>query len=56
MLTTVLNELALMRFGGFHAGRGGGGFIWLVLGLAAIFCVVWAVVRSGSGGSANTKA
>ena len=55
MLTTALNDLAFLRFGGFHAGRGGGGFIWLVLGLAAIFCVVWAVVRSG-GGSANTKA
>ena len=55
MLTTALNELALLRFGGYRAFHAGGGFIWLVLGVAAIFGVVWALVRSG-GGSANTKA
>jgi hypothetical protein len=49
MFTTGLNALALARFGGFRLVHGGGGgdFAWLLIGLAAIGAVVWAVSRSG---------
>src|SRR5580658_1378504 len=48
MLTTGLNALALVRFGGFRLAHGGGrdGFAWLVMGLAAIGVAVWAVARA----------
>jgi hypothetical protein len=48
MLTTGLNALALARFGGFRLvhGGGGGGFAWLLIGLAAIGAAIWAVSRS----------
>jgi hypothetical protein len=46
MLTAGLNELAMLRFGGFRLGHGGGGgFAFLFLGLIAIGFAVWAVAR-----------
>jgi hypothetical protein len=49
MLTTGLNALALVRFGGFRLfhGGGGGGFGALLIGLAVVGVVVWAFSRSG---------
>ena len=55
MLTSGLNALALLRFGGFHGGgRGGAGFIWAILAIAAVGLIVWALARSGRDKSANT--
>jgi hypothetical protein len=53
-MTTLANLFALMgieliRFG----GRGGGGFVFLLFGLAAIGIVVWALTRPGSSESAK---
>jgi hypothetical protein len=53
-MTTLANVFALMgieliRFG----GRGGGGFVFLLFGLAVIGLVVWALTRSGSSESAK---
>jgi hypothetical protein len=50
MLTTGLNALVLARFGGFRLMYGGGrdGFVWLLIGLAAIGAAIWAVSRSGA--------
>ena len=45
MLTTGLNELALMRFGGLHGGSRDG-FGLLLMGLVAIGVVIWALSRS----------
>jgi hypothetical protein len=47
MLTAGLNALALVRFGGFRLVHGGGrdGFVWLLMGLAAIGVAIWAVTR-----------
>jgi hypothetical protein len=49
MLADGTNALALVRFGGFRLmhGGGGGGFAWLLIGLAAIGVAVWAVSRPG---------
>jgi hypothetical protein len=49
MLTAGLNALALVRFGGFRLihGGGGGGFAELLIGLAVIGVVVWAIARPG---------
>jgi hypothetical protein len=47
MLTTGLNALALVRFGGFRLAHGGrDGFAWLLMGLAAIGVAIWAVTRA----------
>jgi hypothetical protein len=48
MLTTGLNALVLVRFGGFRLAHGGGrdGFAWLLMGLAAIGVAIWAVTRA----------
>jgi hypothetical protein len=48
MLTTGLNALALVRFGGLRLAHGGGrdGFAWLLMGLAAIGVATWAVTRA----------
>jgi hypothetical protein len=53
-MTTLANLFALMgieliRFG----GRGGGGFVFLMFGLAVIAVLVWALTRSGSNESAK---
>jgi hypothetical protein len=47
MLTTGLNALALVRFGGLRLAHSGGrdGLAWLLMGLAAIGVAVWAVAR-----------
>lgn len=49
MLGTGLNALALTRFGGFHIFHGGrgGGFIWLILVIAVVGLIVWALTRAG---------
>ena len=58
MLTTGMNALALLRFGGFHAfhggGRGGAGFIWAILAIAVAGLIVWALARAGRDKSANS--
>lgn len=41
--------IGLIRFG----GRGGGGFVFLLFGLAVIAMVVWALARPGSSESAK---
>jgi len=47
MLTAGLNALALVRFSGFRVVHGGGGgFAWLLIGLAAIGVAVWAIARA----------
>jgi hypothetical protein len=53
-MTTLANLFALMgveliRFG----GRGGGGFVFLLFGLAVIVLLVWALTRSGGNESAK---
>jgi hypothetical protein len=53
-MTTFANALALMgmaliRFG----GRGGGGFIFMLLGLAIVGVVVYALARPGNDQSAK---
>jgi len=53
-MTTLANVSALLgmaaiRFG----GRGGGGFVFLVFGLAAVGLVAWALTRPGSSDSAK---
>jgi hypothetical protein len=53
-MTTFANVLALMgmaliRFG----GRGGGGFIFMLLGLAVVGVVVYALARPGNNQSAK---
>jgi hypothetical protein len=53
-MTTLANVFALMgieliRFG----GRGGGGFVFLLFGLAVIVLLVWALTRSSSNESAK---
>lgn len=45
MLTTTANAMALVRFGGFHGGRGGGGFILVLIGLAFAGALIWAISR-----------
>jgi hypothetical protein len=47
-MTTFANALALLgmaliRFG----GRGGGGFVFMLFGLAVVAVVVWALTRTG---------
>jgi uncharacterized membrane protein len=42
MLATALNEMALMRFG----FGGGGGAFGLIIVLALVGVIAWAVVRS----------
>jgi hypothetical protein len=47
-MTTFANALALLgmaliRFG----GRGGGGFVFMLFGLAVVGVVVWALTRTG---------
>jgi hypothetical protein len=48
MMTAELNSLALLRFGGFRLGHGGGpgGFAWLLIGLAAVAIGIWAFSRT----------
>lgn len=55
MLSGSLNSLALMRFGGFRLGHGGGGggFAWLVMGLAAIATGFWFFSRTGENAQAK---
>lgn len=53
-MTTLANLFALMgielmRFG----GRGSGGFVFLLFGLAVIGVVVWALTRPGGNESAK---
>jgi hypothetical protein len=53
-MTTLANVLALLgmaaiRFG----GRGGGGLVFLVFGLAVVGLVAWALARPGSSDSAK---
>jgi hypothetical protein len=53
-MTTLASLFALMgieliRFG----GRGGGGFVFLLFGLAVIVVLVWALTRPGSSESAK---
>lgn len=49
MMTAALNSLALVRFGGFRLGHGGGagGFAWLLIGLAAVAIGIWVFSRTG---------
>jgi hypothetical protein len=55
MLNAGLNALALMRFGGFRMGHGGGdGFGWLPIGLMVIGVAIWAVSRAGKNESARS--
>jgi hypothetical protein len=53
-MTTLANVLALfgmaaIRFG----GRGGGGIVFLVFGLAVVGLVAWALTRPGGSESAK---
>lgn len=53
-MTTLANVLALfgmaaIRFG----GRGGGGIVFLVFGLAIVGVVAWALARPGNNESAK---
>jgi len=45
----ALMGIELIRFG----GRGGGGFVFLLFGLAVIAVVVWALTRPGGSESAK---
>ena len=46
MLTAGMNALAMMRFGGFRIGHGGGGALGLlVIGVAVSGILVWALSR-----------
>jgi hypothetical protein len=46
MFTTTANALALVRFGGFHGGRGGGGdFVLLLVGVLFAGALIWAISR-----------
>jgi hypothetical protein len=47
MLASTANALALVRFGGFHGGRGGGDFVLLLIGVAFAGALIWAISRPG---------
>jgi hypothetical protein len=55
MLSAGLDSLALVRFGGFRLGHGGGtgGFAWLVIGLAAIAAGFWLFSRTSQNAQAK---
>jgi hypothetical protein len=54
MGTAGLNALALVRFGGFRFGHGGGGgFGWLLIGLIVIGVAIWAITRTERSESAK---
>jgi hypothetical protein len=47
MLTAGMNDLAMMRFGGFRFGHGGGdGFLLLMMGVVALGVLIWALSHS----------
>jgi hypothetical protein len=51
MLTTAVNELALMRWGGFRLHSGGDGFALFLIGLVALCILIWALWGPGHKGS-----
>jgi hypothetical protein len=54
MLTAEMNDLAMIRFGGFRFGHGGGeGFALLLMGLVAVGVLVWALSHSDRNQSAR---
>jgi|SRR5580658_1309570 hypothetical protein len=54
MLTAGMNDLAMIRFGGFRFGHGGGeGFALLLMGLVAVGVLVWALSHSDHNQSAK---
>jgi hypothetical protein len=54
MLTAGMNALAMIRFGGFRFGHGGGeSFALLLMGLVAAGVLVWALSHSGGNESAK---
>jgi hypothetical protein len=53
-MTTFANVLALLGMALIRFGsRGGGGFVFMLFGLAVVAAIVWALTRSGSGESAK---
>jgi hypothetical protein len=53
-MTTLANLFALMGIGLIRfGGRGGGGFVFLLFGLAVIVLLVWALTRSSGNESAK---
>jgi hypothetical protein len=53
MVTALANDLAV-RFGGFRFGRGGDGFLLLLMGIAAAWALVWAILHSERNQSAKS--
>jgi hypothetical protein len=54
MLTAGMNDLAMIRFGGFRFGHSGGdGFALLLMGLVAVVVLVWALSHAGNNQSAK---
>jgi hypothetical protein len=55
-MTTFANALALLGLAAIRFGwRGGGGFVFLVFGLAVVGLVAWALTRPDSSESAKTE-
>ena len=54
MLTAGMNNLAMIRFGGFRFGHSGGdGFALLLMGLVAVGVLIWALSHSDHNQSAK---
>lgn len=55
MFTAGMNDLAMLRFGGFRFGHSGGdGFALLLMGLVAVGVLVWALSHSSGNQSARS--
>jgi len=55
MFMAGMNDLAMLRFGGFRFGHSGGeSFALLLMGVVAVGVLVWALSRSDSNQSARS--
>lgn len=55
MFTAGMNDLAMIRFGGFRFGHSGGdGFALLLMGIVAVGVLVWALSHSDNNQSAKS--